>query len=70
MKEFIIAAVAVLLSAASVSAQVTVDTSAIAAAKKHRGAPGPILGVGLPALAAGGIGYGICRLVRRRRRTS
>jgi hypothetical protein len=36
----------------------------------HHGAPGPVLGAGLPALAAGGIGYGIYWLVRRRRRGS
>ena len=32
-----------------------------------RGAPGPIMGAGLPVLAAG-IGYGIYWIVRRRRR--
>jgi hypothetical protein len=33
-----------------------------------RGAPGPIIGAGLPILAAGGIGYGVYWLVKRRRR--
>ena len=36
----------------------------------HHGAPGPVLGAGLPALVAGGIGYGIYWLVRRRRRAA
>jgi hypothetical protein len=35
-----------------------------------RGAPGPIIGAGLPLLAAGGIGYGVYWLVKRRRRKS
>jgi hypothetical protein len=34
----------------------------------YRGAPGPIIGAGLPLLAAGGIGYGIYWLRKRRRR--
>jgi hypothetical protein len=34
----------------------------------YRGAPGPIIGAGLPLLAAGGIGYGVYWLVKRRRR--
>ena len=47
-------------SAVSVSAQ-TIGTSTIDA-----GAPGPILGAGLPLLGAGGIGYGVYWLVNRR----
>jgi hypothetical protein len=35
-----------------------------------RGAPGPIIGAGLPLLAVGGIGYGVYWLVKRRRRKS
>ena len=54
-------------SAVSVSAQ-TIGTSTIDAAKKYKGAPGPILGAGLPLLGAGGIGYGVYWLVKRRRR--
>jgi hypothetical protein len=33
-----------------------------------RGAPGPIVGAGLPLLAIGGIGYGVYWLVKRRRK--
>jgi hypothetical protein len=33
---------------------------------KHHGAPGPIVGAGLPVLA---IGYGVYWLVKRRRKT-
>ena len=42
--------------------------TAISTAARYHPAPGPVLGAGLPALAAGGIGYGIYWLVKRRRR--
>jgi hypothetical protein len=35
---------------------------------KHVGAPGPVLGAGLPGLAIIGIGYGVYWLRKRRRR--
>jgi len=60
-----------ILSAASMSAfaqTATIDTSIVSAARRVHHAPAPVLGAGLPALAAGGIGYGIFWLVRRRRR--
>jgi hypothetical protein len=34
----------------------------------HRGAPGPIVGGGLPFLVVGGAGFGVYWLVRRSRR--
>ena len=61
MKQFIVAAVVVMLSSVSVLAQ---TTSTIDAAKKYKGAPGPVVGAGLPALA---IGYGVYWLVKRRK---
>jgi hypothetical protein len=66
MKQLSIAAVVVLLSATSMSAQ-TATTSAVTAANKYHGAPGPVLGAGLPGLAIG-IGYGIYWLRKRRRK--
>lgn len=34
----------------------------------YSGAPGPIVGAGLPLLAIGGVGYGVYWLVKRRRK--
>ena len=44
------------LSAASAFAQTVVDTSTVDAAKRYRGAPAPLIGLGIPAaLAVGGV---------------
>jgi hypothetical protein len=67
MKQLIIATVVAVLWVTSMSAQ-TVDTSAVDAARhRYHGAPGPVIGAGLPALAIG-IGYGVYWLRKRRRR--
>jgi hypothetical protein len=49
-------------------AQTALSTSTAAAKGGHHGAPGPILGAGLPALAVIGIGYGVYWLRKRRHR--
>jgi hypothetical protein len=49
----------------ALSQTATVDTASVDAAKKLRGAPGPIAGAGLPVVA---VGFGIYWLVKRRRR--
>jgi hypothetical protein len=67
MRQFIISAVVVMLSATSALAQTTTaSTSTAVAAAKHRAAPAPLLGAGLPALAICA-GYGVYCLMRRRR---
>ena len=70
MKRLIIAVI--VLSATSLSAlaqnQNNQGCNGNCNGNNYRGAPGPIIGAGLPLLAAGGIGYGVYWLVKRRRR--
>jgi hypothetical protein len=74
MKQFIIALAAAMLSASLALAAPGNGNGGVGNGNgngngnAHHAAPGPVLGAGLPALAAGGIGYGIYWLVRRRRR--
>jgi hypothetical protein len=66
MRQFIIAVA--ILSAASMSAFAqNGSNNGQQQGGKNYGAPGPVIGAGLPLLAAGGIGYGVYWLVRRRR---
>jgi hypothetical protein len=69
MKQFIIAAA--ILSAASMSAFAQNgqggNCTGNCTGNGYRGAPGPVVGAGLPTLAIG-IGYGAYWLVKRRRR--
>jgi hypothetical protein len=68
MKPLIIAAA--ILSAASVSAFASnCDGNCNEGNGGYRGAPGPVIGAGLPALAFG-IGYGVYWLRKRRRRNT
>jgi uncharacterized protein (TIGR03382 family) len=64
MKQLIIAAVVVLLSAPSVLAQ-TANTSISPVAERH--APSPLMGAGPVGLVIGAVGFGVYWLVRRRR---
>ena len=71
MKQFIIAAA--ILSAASMPAfaQTGQNPSPQNPGQKGQnyvGAPGPLMGAGLPGLVLGGVGYGVYWLVKRRRR--
>jgi hypothetical protein len=66
MKQLIIAALVVLLSAPSVLAQ-TANTSISPVAVRH--APSPLMGAGPVGLVMiGAVGFGVYWLVRRRRR--
>lgn len=65
MKQLIIAAVVVMVSATSMSAQTVTSTSAVAV--KHVGAPGPLIGAGPVGLVIG-VGYGVYWLRKRRRK--
>ena len=67
MRQFIIAAA--ILSAASISAlaQNGQGGNNNNQGGGYHGAPFPVLGVGLPTLVMGGIGYGVYWLVKRRR---
>ena len=71
MKQFIIAAA--ILSAASMPAfaqtgQNPSPQNTGQNGQNHVGAPGPLMGAGLPGLVVGGVGFGFYWLVRRRRR--
>ena len=64
VRKFIIAAT--ILSATSMPAFAQSTTTNVRPAPIIRGAPGPIVGAGLPVLA---LGYGVYWLAKRRRKT-
>jgi hypothetical protein len=69
MKQFIIAAA--ILSATSMSAWAQNNqgqNNNYHGGGNYHGAPGPLMGAGLPGLVVGGVGFGVYWLVRRRRR--